>query len=96
MPYVHISHSPGRTLADYRAVLQAVGDEPADGHLLSTAGEADGALHTADLWDSKASADRFVAERLFPAFAKTGLGPGNDSTYVEFETDQVSLGGDAR
>lgn len=96
MPYVHITHSPGRTLADYQAVAEAMAEGPVPGHLLATAGETDGALHTIDVWDTKASADRFAAERLFPAFHKTGLGPGADSTYVAFEADRIVLGGAER
>jgi hypothetical protein len=93
VPYVHISHAPGRTLADYRAVNEAMAESPAPGQLLATAGETDGTLHTIEVWDTKASADRFAAERLFPAFHKTGLGPGADSTYVAFEADRIVLGG---
>ncbi|MBA2638701.1 MAG: hypothetical protein H0U77_01615 [Nocardioidaceae bacterium] len=97
MPYVHVAHTPGQSLADYRAVAaEAVGDDPPQGLLVSIAGDADGALHTVDVWDSQASADRFAAERLFPAFQKTGRGPGAEATYVVFETDQVSLDGGAR
>lgn len=89
MPYVHISHQPGQSLADYRSVVDAMGDDAPDGSLLHIAGEVDGSLHIVDVWKSKASADRFAAERLFPAFRQTGLGPSSDATYVAFETDRV-------
>ncbi len=91
MPYVHISRQPGHHIADYGAVIEAMGGDPPDGRLASVAGEADGALHIVDVWQSKASADRFAAERLFPAFQKTGLGPDSNATYVAFETDAVVL-----
>lgn len=96
MPYAHISRQPGRSLADYRTVVEAMGGDPPEGRLFSTAGEADGALHVVDVWQSRASADRFAAERLLPAFQQTGLRPGPDSTYVAFETDNVALSGDGR
>ena len=89
MRYVHITRSPGQGLREYRAVLEHMGGEPPDGLLISLVGEAEGALHVVDVWESKAHADRFVAERLFPAFQRTGQGPGADSTYVAFETDDI-------
>lgn len=93
MPYVVCTHSPGRSMADYRAVNEALGDQPPAGLRASIVGEADGALHTVDLWDTKAHADRFAAERLYPAMQQTGVGPGPDGAYVGFDTDAVSLDG---
>ncbi len=93
MPHIFISNTPGSTLADYQAVSDEIGDDPPEGLIVSIAGEADGALHTVDVWESKASADRFTAERLFPAFQKTGRGPGAEATYIEFDTDSVSVNG---
>lgn len=93
MPYIHIARAPGRTLADYRRVQESMRGGVPPGHLLAAAGEAQGALHTVDVWDSKGSADRFAAEVLFPALQKTGLGPGPDATYIEFETDSLLLRG---
>jgi hypothetical protein len=91
MPYVHMSHTPGRGLADFRAVSEEITADRAPGHLAMIAGETDGALHVVDVWESKADADRFTAEQLFPALSRTGRGPGPDATYVAFETDDVSL-----
>ena len=95
MRYVHISHSPGQDLADYQAVVDDLGAERPQGLLISVVGEADGGLHMVDGWESKADADRFAAERLFPAFQRTGRTPGTDATYVAFETEDVVVGGDA-
>lgn len=89
MHYVHISHSPGQGLTDYRAVVEDLGGESPDGLLMALVGEAEGGLHIVDVWDSKAHADRFADERLFPAFQRTGRRPGADSTYVAFETEDV-------
>jgi len=41
MPYVHISHSPGQTLDDYRAVADAVGGHTPEGLLFSVQGGGD-------------------------------------------------------
>lgn len=96
MRYVHISHTPGQDLADYHAVVDALGDEAPQGLLFSVVGEADGALHIVDVWESKAHADRFAAERLFPAFQRTGRAPGTDATYVAFETEEAVFSGATR
>ena len=96
MRYVHISHTPGQDLADYQAVVDDLGGDTPQGLLISVVGEADGGLHIVDVWESKAHADRFVAERLFPAFQRTGRTPGTDATYVAFETADVVVNGAAR
>ena len=93
MPYVHISRAPARSLNDFRAIRDEAGADSAPGHIGMVAGEADGELHIVDVWESKAQADRFAAEQLFPAFHRTGRGPGADATYIEFETDDVALNG---
>lgn len=95
MPYVHISHIPGQGRAAYQAVADLVGSEPPEGQLLSIAGEADGGLHLVDVWVSKEDADRFAADRLFPAFHRTGVSPGGDASYVTFETDDIDIAADA-
>ncbi len=87
MAYTFITHVPGRSLADHRTVTNILGDGAPEGRLLSIAGDADGALHVVDIWDSKASADRFAAERLFPAFQEAGLRAVAEATYVGFESD---------
>ena len=89
MRFVHISRSPGQTRADYDAVRAEMGGELPRGLLMHAVGEADGGLHVVDVWESKAAADRFVAEQLFPAFQRTGRTPGAGATYIAFETDDV-------
>lgn len=93
MAYVQIARTPGRTLADFEAVNSLVNADGTPGHIALIAGEVDGTLHIVDVWESKAECDRFVAERLIPAFEKTGLGPGPDSTFVAFTTDQIVMHG---
>jgi hypothetical protein len=89
--YTFITHTPGSSMADYRAVEEAMGPDAIEGRLLSIAGDADGALHTVDVWDSKESADRFTTERLFPAFEKLGYSPGPDATFIGIEGAAVVL-----
>lgn len=96
MLYVHISRTPGRSLTDFRAIRDEVALEHVPGHIAQVAGEADGELHIVDVWESKVDADRFAAERLFPAFQRLGHRPGEAGTYVAFETDDVALNGRAR
>jgi hypothetical protein len=85
MSYVHITKSPGITLADYQRVRDALGAQPIRGQQRHYAGEAAGALHTVDVWESQADADRFTAERLFPAFEAAGVRPPSDSILQAFE-----------
>ena len=91
MRYVHITRSPGQGLREYQAVLEDMGGESPEGLLISVVGEAEGGLHIVDVWESKAQADRFAAERLFPAFQRTGRSPGTDADYVAFETNEVAV-----
>ena len=93
MRYVHISRTPGQTRADYEAVLEEMGGELPTGLLMHVVGEADGGLHIVDVWESKAVADRFAAEQLFPAFQRTGRRPGEGASYIAFETDDVQAVG---
>jgi len=93
MPYAHISHAPSSTLAAYRSVEADLGDDAPDGLLLTILGADDTGLHVIDLWESKGHADRFAAERLLPAFTRTGRGPDADATYASFDTTQITVNG---
>lgn len=93
MPYVIVTRTPGGNLDQYRAVAAEIGGEPVPGRLAFAVGEAAGALHTVEVWDTRASSDRFASERLFPAFTRSGVQPGPDSTYVSFETGELSFDG---
>src|SRR4051794_13682664 len=76
MPYAAITLAQTLTLADYDAVGQQLGTEPVDGLLSEAAGCGDAGLHVITLWDSKTHHERFIAERLIPAFEGIGLEPG--------------------
>ena len=90
MPYIHITRTPGVTLKDYQVVRAAMGTEPVEGQLVHIVGEVDGSLHTVDVWESSAMADRFAAERLFPAFDKSGVHPGQDATAEGFDGEIIT------
>ncbi|WP_067534814.1 hypothetical protein [Nocardia crassostreae] len=62
----------------------AVGTAPVDGQLVHIAGVAAGALYVVELWDGRAAADRFLTERLYPAFERSGVIPDPDIILVEF------------
>jgi hypothetical protein len=92
MPYTHVSHVPGHSLSDYQAVAEVLGPQTPEGGLALIVGEADGALHIIDVWDSKAYADRFAAERLIPAFRQAGVTSGPEEAYIEFDATVLELG----
>jgi hypothetical protein len=90
MTYILITRSPGQDLKEYQAVEDELGPEPPAGQVVHLAGEtADGTLITADVWESSVAADRFAAERLFPAFSRLGAGPGPDTSAWAFEGTEV-------
>ena len=92
MPYTHVSHVPGHSLSDYQAVAGVLGPQTPEGRLALIVGEVNGALHIIDVWDSKAHADRFAAERLMPAFRQAGVTPGPEEAYIEFDATVLELG----
>ena len=63
-----------------------MGAERPDGNLHHMVGELDGSLCITDVWESKAHADRFAAERLFPAFEKAGVRPADGDVVLAYET----------
>jgi hypothetical protein len=90
MTYILITRSPGQGLKEYQAVEDELGPKPPAGNLVHLAGEtADGVLITADVWESSVTADRFAAERQFPAFGRLGAGPGPDASAWAVEGAEV-------
>lgn len=87
MSYVHITRSPGMSLADYHKVVEQVGTAPVSGRVSHHAGEQSGALLIVDVWEKRADADRFAADRLFPAFAASGTRPPADTLVLSFEDE---------
>jgi hypothetical protein len=87
MPYATVTHSRTTTMQEYRAVHAALGDHRPDGLLFSVVGQSEAGMHFVDVWATQADADRFVAERLYPAFQRTGVKPNEEDMHVEFEVD---------
>jgi len=76
MSYASFTVAEGLTMADYQAVTDQIGPQSAEGLLTEAAGWNDDGLHVFTVWDSKADHDRFVADRLVPAFRAAGVRPG--------------------
>ena len=87
MSYIHITRTPGMGLADYRRVSQQLGGTPVAGRLAHYAGEQSGTLMTVDIWEKRADADRFAAERLFPAFTAADTRPSADTLILAFDDE---------
>ncbi|GAA4538856.1 hypothetical protein [Pseudonocardia xishanensis] len=86
MSYCQITRTPDMTLAEYEEVQRALGSEPLAGQLVHLVGVVDGSLVIVDEWESRADADRFAAERLFPAFERAGIRPEATTEVTAFET----------
>ena len=86
MSYVHITRSPGFGMDEYERVDRELGPTPVDGQAGHHVGVVDGTLVIVDVWRSRADADRFAAERLFPAFERAGVTPDAAVEITAFET----------
>ena len=73
MEYIAIMDSPAGSIENMERVLAQIGPEP-EGLIARYAGMVNGQLKVVGIWESKAQADQFFAERLGPALAKI-LGP---------------------
>lgn len=74
MPLVMVSKAFSR--AEYESVAEklAMATDRPDGLVLHAASETDdGEVQIVDVWESAAHAEQFERERLFPAFASTGM-----------------------
>ena len=86
MSYVHVTRSPGIGMTEYERVHRELGPAPIAGLSSTHVGVVDGALVVVDVWDTRADADRFAAERLFPAFETTGVQPDASMDVIAFES----------
>lgn len=74
MKWITVATPPLGSIEQFDAVIAQLGENP-EGQVGRYVGTAqDGKLRIVSLWESKADADRFFAERLGPALA-TVLGP---------------------
>ena len=84
MTYVHVTTTPGTSLETYFEVTQALGPDPVAGLVSRYAGNVDGTLVVVNVYESQAHADRFAAERLFPAFEQVGVPAPPDGIVLAF------------
>ena len=76
MTYVHITAAPGLTVGDFSKVNAKTNPpQDIDGLISWAAGTDASGLHVVAVWESRAHADRYAAEQLFPAFQEFGLAP---------------------
>lgn len=73
MQWIAIATPPFASLEQFDRVMDNIGAEPEGLEARYVGSSADG-LRVVTLWESKAHADRFFADRLGPALAKA-LGP---------------------
>jgi hypothetical protein len=86
MSYIHITRSPGLSMAGYERIHREIGPAPVPGLIGHHVGVVDGTLVVVDVWDTRADADRFAAERLFPAFERAGVHPDAAVDITAFES----------
>ncbi|TCK27868.1 hypothetical protein [Pseudonocardia endophytica] len=91
MSYVQITRTPGHGRAEYDRVRREMGPATPAGLSAHHVGVVDGALVTVDVWDSRAAADRFAAETLFPAMERAGVSPSATTGVTAFESDQSGV-----
>jgi hypothetical protein len=91
MAYATVTHSPTATMREFQAVNAEIGDEQPEGRLLLVVGHSADGLHIIDVWAAQAHADRFVAERLYPALQRAGLIPQERDFHIGFEVTQMHL-----
>jgi len=91
MTYVHITAAPGLTADDFNKVnAKTSPPQDIDGLITWAAGSGASGLHVVALWESRAHAERYAAEQLFPAFRESGLAPDTMET-TDYDADEFYL-----
>jgi len=93
MSYASITVAEVLTIEDYWAVDAALGSDRAEGLISEAAGCSDGGLHVITLWESKADQERFISERIVPAFEAASVRPG-PLTFTNFDLDALYVNAD--
>ena len=73
MSYALVSQNHGVDISWHHALERELGDDPADGLTAIYAGTGPDGLCVISVWESKAHADRFTAERLVPTLQRLGV-----------------------
>ena len=90
MAICNIVESPGRTAEQQELIsahVRSTGPVPPEGCRLVLIGKERGIT----VWDSPDDRDRFLAERLAPAYQAAGL-PLDDSERTQFEVEMLVAG----
>ena len=93
MTYASITVAEALTIEDYRAIDAQLGPDRAEGLISEAAGCTAGGLHVITVWESKAHHERFIAERLVPAFEGAGVRPG-PLTFTNLDLDALYVKAD--
>ncbi len=88
MTYIISTDGPGDE-ATFHKVGDLVGDRP-EGLIALYGGASANGLSITAVWESKTQADRFTAEKLFPALSQLGIEPGTPTSMIEFETFEAA------
>ena len=91
MTYVHITAAPGLTIDDFNKVNAKTNPpQDIDGLITWAAGTDASGLHVVALWESRAHAERYAAEQLFPAFQESGLAP-DTMQITDYDAEEFYL-----
>jgi hypothetical protein len=91
MTYVHITAAPGYTVDDFnKANAKTSPRQDLDGLITWAAGTDARGLQVVAVWESKAHADRYAAEQLFPAFQDSGVSP-DMMEMTDYDADEFYL-----
>src|SRR6476660_5064495 len=90
MSYASITVAEALTIEDYWAIDAQLGPDRAEGLISESAGCTDGGLHVITVWESKAHHERFITERLVPAFETARVRPG-PLTFTNLDLDALYI-----
>lgn len=79
-------------LETHRAIVEAAGTEAIDGLIVHAAGPGPAGVRSIDVWESKAAADTFFAERLMPAMQRLGMEGGPPLAFEELDVPVIIRG----
>lgn len=93
MSYAMVSQSPGVGLEWHHALERELGDSPVAGLIASYAGTGPDGLCVISVWESKAHADRFTMEQLYPTLQRLGVTKDQQNTrsVLEIDIEDVSV-----
>jgi hypothetical protein len=97
---VVIIDQPGRTMAQLRRVVEALGPDPIDGQIAHAVGTTATGLRHVEIWTSREKADRFGHDRLLPAFKAVygtdDFGPAEISEFTASWWSSTSASSESR